>query len=244
LRRCAFGPWQTTRRVEPEWLDALPPDDPRAARARRDLGRVNALMLQSTIMARALVAHAGIAKPGLLIDLGSGDGIFMLRIARRLASRWPSVSVILLDRQDIVSDETRQEFRAVGWSAETVAADVHEFLEQAAPPADVITANLFLHHFPDEALRRLLALAAKRTDAFIACEPRRARLALAASRLLWAIGCNDVTRHDAVASVRAGFNDSELSGLWPAGGEWTLREWSAMPFSHCFSARRGRSSPP
>ena len=44
--------------------------------------------------------------PRTILDLGAGDGVFMLKIARRLASRWQGVSVILLDRQNIVSDET------------------------------------------------------------------------------------------------------------------------------------------
>src|SRR5262249_44322808 len=42
------------RRVEPEWLDRLPPGDARAVRSRRDLDRINRWMLQPGIMARAL----------------------------------------------------------------------------------------------------------------------------------------------------------------------------------------------
>jgi hypothetical protein len=55
--------------------------------------------------------------------------------------------------------------------------------------------------------------------------------------MLGAIGCNDVTRHDAVASVRAGFRDGQLSALWPAG-PWKLTERGAGLFSHLFVARR------
>ena len=42
------------RIIEPELLDTLPPDDPRAVRSRRDLRRVNAWMRNHAIMARAL----------------------------------------------------------------------------------------------------------------------------------------------------------------------------------------------
>ena len=73
------------RRVEPEWLDQLPTDDPRAIRCRRDLKRANALMLQHILMARTLLRFAGGDPPRALVDLGSGDGMFMLRVARRLA---------------------------------------------------------------------------------------------------------------------------------------------------------------
>ena len=86
-------------------------------------------------------------------------------------------------------------------------------------------------------MAELFALAARRTQAFIACEPRRSTLALAGSRLLGVVGCNDVTRHDAVVSVRAGFSGRELSALWPAAGGWKLDERARGPFSHAFVAR-------
>jgi hypothetical protein len=56
--------------------------------------------------------------------------------------------------------------------------------------------------------------------------------------LLWAIGCNAVTRHDATVSVRAGFSGNELSALWPADSGWQLTERRAGFFSHVFVARR------
>jgi hypothetical protein len=227
------------RRVEPELLDELPADDPRAQRSRRDLELVNAFMLQSGIMARSLLRLHGGAPPRTLIDLGGGDGTFMLSVARRLAPRWPDVAVTVLDRQDILSDQTRADFRALGWRIETAATDVFAFLERANPSSvDVITANLFLHHFQPEQLARLLALAARSTGAFVACEPRRSPLALYGSKMLWALGCNDVTRHDAVVSVRAGFNGHELSGLWPTQGPWKLHESGARLFTHLFTAHR------
>jgi hypothetical protein len=46
-----------------------------------------------------------------------------------------------------------------------------------------------------------------------------------------------VTRHDAVASVHAGFAGRELSRLWPGEG-WRLWEGLTLPFTHVFSARR------
>jgi hypothetical protein len=46
-----------------------------------------------------------------------------------------------------------------------------------------------------------------------------------------------VTRHDAPASVRAGFAGLELSALWPNEGRWELHE-STRLFAHCFVARK------
>jgi hypothetical protein len=224
------------RLVEPEWLDELPADDPRTQGSRRDLARINAVMFQAAIMARALARSCG--APKRIVDLGSGDGRFMLGVARRLAKRWPGVTVVLLDKQNIVSADTRAGFAGLGWRAEPVSADVFDYLGAGGARADAVCANLFLHHFEDGALRRLLAAAALGADAFVACEPRRAPTALIASKLVIALGCNAVTRHDAVASVRAGFRDAELSALWPDRDAWHMREAWAPPFSHVFAARR------
>lgn len=228
------------RCVEPEWLDQLRPDDPRAIRSRQDLERINALMGHTALMARTLVRHCGGDRPRTLVDLGGGDGTFALGVARRLASRWPDITVILVDRQSIVRDEVRFAFAALKWKIEVVSADLFDFLqrpEQAA--ADVVTANLFLHHFPPEQLERLLGALERWPWLFVACEPRRSAFVREMSRLLWMLGCNDVSIHDAVASTRAGFRGRELSGLWPIGHQrWQLHEHAAGPFSHCFVARR------
>ena len=231
------------RRVEPEWLDELPADDPRAMRSRRDLRRVNACMLQPGIMARHLRKHYGQQAPCSILDLGAGDGTFMRNVARRLASRWRGVTAILLDRQAIVSPQTRADFEALQWKVETMTADVLHALQSAElPRVDIITANLFLHHFQHDQLAPLLAHAARHTGLFVACEPRRAALGLIGSRLCWAIGCNDVSRHDAAVSVRAGFRDNELSDLWPRHRQWDLHEHATGLFSHCFVARRADGS--
>lgn len=226
------------RRLEPEWLDELPADDPRAVRTRRDLRRINAWMLNAGMMAGTLIRHGARRPPRTIVDLGSGDGQFMLRVARRVAPRWPNVTVVLLDQQDIVSRATRDAFGALQWRVETHSADVFDFLRARSSPVDVITANLFLHHFADEQLARLLAETARLAPLVVACEPRRAKFVVRASRLLWIIGCNDVSVHDAVVSARAGFDGGELSALWPSPNEWKLEEHAAGFFTHCFVARR------
>jgi SAM-dependent methyltransferase len=226
------------RSVEPEWLDQLAAEDPRAIRHRRDLKLINAFMLQSNIMEEALSKHWLRNNPRSLLDIGCGDGTFMLRVARRLAARWPDVAVTLLDQQNIVSDATRQAFAALGWKAEPVRADAFEYLEQLPARVDILTANLVLHHFSQEQLTRLLSLAAQSTRLFAACEPRRSKFVLRISRLLWLIGCSEVARQDAVLSARAGFRGKELSTLWPTEGRWELHEDAARLFTHCFVARQ------
>ena len=217
------------RVLVPEILDHLAPDDPRALRSRRDLARINWVMRQPAIMAKTL---SDFPAPRLIADLGGGDGRFMLSVAR--AKSWPGVKLLILDQQAIVSAETRSQFAALGWDCEVLQGDIFETLPQITP--DIVTANLFLHHLDDAALARLLALVAERSKGFVTCEPRRSTFALIASHLVFALGANDVTRHDAVASVRAGFQGGELSALWPQSGAWRLGEHAAFPFTHVFRA--------
>jgi hypothetical protein len=219
------------RALTPEILDFLEPDDPRAIASRCDLARVNTVMRQGAIMARALAIFP---VPKLLVDLGGGDGRFLLGVARRMAQRWPGIRVMIADRQDTVSAETRAGFTALGWRCDVLQGDIFQTLPQLEP--DIVTANLFLHHLDEAALTRLLALVAARAKGFAACEPRRSGFALLGAHMVGVLGANDVTRHDAVASVRAGFRESDLSALWPQNGRWTLGEHAAFPFSHVFCA--------
>jgi hypothetical protein len=230
------------RIIEPELLDDLPSVDRRAIGSRADLRRLNFIMGHAGILSRAsrrqLAETSFRSRPLRLVELGAGDGTFFLRLARRLAALGVTAKATLLDRQNLVAAETRRAFSALSWSVESVAKDVFAWLEQPFPAVDMVFANLFLHHFPDQILTALLRRAAARTNLFIACEPRRSPLALTVSRWLRLFGCNEVTRHDAVVSVRAGFAGRELSALWPADNQWQLSEQRAGVFSHCFIAKR------
>jgi Methyltransferase domain len=224
------------RRLETELLDVLPADDPAAVRSRRDLRRLNEVMLHPAIMARRMLRHS-VDAPRRIIELGAGDGSLMLRLSRILARNWSGVAIILVDRQDIVSHATREAISSLGWHQDPVTQDVFEYLA-IAEPADIIIANLFLHHFQPPQLTAIFTQCAKLAPVLIALEPRRATLPLLGSRLVGLLGCNHVSRHDAVASVRAGFRDSELSALWPNRQGWNFDEGSVGLWTHGFVARK------
>lgn len=230
------------RVVEPELLDVLSEHDPRARRSRSDLRRLNRIMASGRLMLRALDRTKLVDGPQEILELGAGDGTFMLRLTRALGPRWCGSHVTLLDRLDLVDAVTAAGIRNSGWQVAATHVDVSDWITQPVPhPWHLILANLFLHHFEEPQLRGLLCAIAQRTDCFVACEPRRDRGPLLASRLVGLIGCNDVTRADAVSSVRAGFRGDELSSLWPLdAGRWHLREYAAGAFSHCFVAERAR----
>ncbi len=228
------------RHLQPEILDELSVDDPRAIQSRRDLQKVNTLMGHTGTVLRAL--RAAPAAPRLLVELGTGDGTFLLRVARRLRVQ-DGLRACLVDRRPSVSAATREGFKAAGWDVDICESDVFEWLcRPSAETADVTVANLFLHHFREGELAHLLNLAAQQTKRFVACEPRRSRTALAGASLLGLIGCNDVTVHDADVSVRAGFRDRELSALWPPDAGWHISERRAGLFSHAFFTQRGDPS--
>src|ERR1700748_1602329 len=124
------------RGLTSEILDHLPPDDPRAIHSRRDLRRINAVMRQGAIMAGLL---ADFPAPKLLADLGGGDGRFMLGVAKRLAKRWPGVTVMIADRQPVVSVETRAHFVQMGWRCESLTGDVFATLPLIRP--DIVSVN-------------------------------------------------------------------------------------------------------
>ena len=238
-----------TRCVEPEWLDELPATDRRAIQSRRDLRRLNSVMGHARFIANALRAYPN--WNGRIIDLGGGDGQFLLKVARSLGKR--DVEALLIDRMDLVATATGREFESLGWRLTIKVGDVFEVLAEMPERARVtrpseprlsepkqdsaIMSNLFLHHFDDTRLRRLLGLQSERAGIVIACEPRRSAMALAASRLVGLLGCNAVTRHDAIASVRAGFTNPDLTALWSDAANWSIQERPLGLFSHGFICR-------
>jgi hypothetical protein len=224
------------RMLAPELLDELPACDPRAIRSRQDLIRVNGWMFSARLMARVVREQAK-TPVSRMLDIGSGDGLFTLAVAKLLAPTMPGVSVTLVDRRDVVSAQTCERFEQLGWRVDRVECDVFRFLKGAGT-YDLVTTNLFLHHFEGSALLELLRLVSLKTQLVAACEPARTPFALAGSRMLWAIGCNEITRYDAIVSVRAGFKNREISAQWPTPASWELNESAGGLFSHTFTARR------
>ena len=230
------------RRLDPEWLDELPPEDPRAVGSRKDLQRLNRIMSHVPFLVDVWRRNRPDRWIETIVELGTGDGTFLLEFARAIAPVSRPFRVILVDRLKAVPSQTLDEFRALGWTASFVQADVFEWLGSCRLSEVAFVANLFLHHFEENRLRLLLEEIASRANLLIALEPRRCLGGVLASHLVGFIGCNPVTRHDAVASVHAGFKGKELSALWPGRG-WYMQETEIGPFSHCFSVQRFSAVP-
>jgi hypothetical protein len=227
------------RIVEPELLDALPPRDESALRSRRDIRRLNGLMRHPRLMARALENSLRDRAPRRIVELGAGDGHFLLDVAERMLESRLDVEATLVDRLDVLDPQMRERFNALGWRIRPEIAEAMEWLRQAAPDSTgVIISNLFFHQFGADELAEMLRLAARSAHTVIALEPHRGWLPDFLGRFMWVAGCGPVTRYDGRVSIRAGFAGRELSALWPDAQNWELTEGPAGLFTHQFLARR------
>ncbi len=223
------------RVLTPELLDSLPSNDPAAQASRRDLRRLHPLLGQIGLWTRWFAEKFPARPPASLADLGAGDGSLLGTVLLRAYPKGGhGARIFFVDRQPVVPESTLAHLRRCNWLPTVMATDIFEWAEEG-PPMEAALANLFLHHFDNPGITRLFSALARKTSSLAAAEPRRSHLAFLATQTLGLMGCHPVTRHDARVSVEAGFRGSELSALWPASG-WTLRERSAGPFTHFFSA--------
>lgn len=206
------------RHVEPEWLDSLDPDDPRAVRARRDLRLINFLMGNEGWLLRQVAARKETAGEGI-VELGSGEG----HLLRRLGRSGPATGCDLAPRP---ADLPRE----IGWRS----GDLFSLTEPLS--GGILVANLVLHHFSAEDLLRIGSIA-RRFDTLLFVEPHRSRCALFLARLLFPV-VGEVTRHDMPASIHAGFAAGELGEALGLSSGWSVTEVSHWCGSLRFVARR------
>lgn len=178
------------REVLPEILDELPDSDPRAVRSRRDLRLINGLMGNERWIERSIAGQA--SEGWSLAELGAGKG----ELTSRLAGG---------GRETCGYDLVRAPSRLPA-TARWQQGDF--FCHLGDDAAEVVVGSLILHHFQDDELLRLGALLRSRR-LLVFAEPLRSRLALAEGRILFPL-VNEVTRHDMMVSIRAGFIKGEL----------------------------------
>lgn len=173
--------------------------------------------------------------PLRILELGAGDGKFMLTVARLMARRWPNVEIVMVDRIDLIGKDVCNSFAELGWRAQPVTADIFDWTVDR--PFDLVCANLILHHFDDARLLELFARIMTMAPVLVATEPLRAKVPLVATRFLRLIGACAVTLNDAAQSVRAGFRGTELSQLWQASGGTPVMEGRKGLFTQGFVGR-------
>lgn len=197
------------RVLRPELLDLLPDDHPEARRSRRDLKFINRWMGNWRWLDSQL---ASLIQPGdRILEIGAGDGAFQ--------NWWRTIRGELpceLAGLDIAP-------RPPTWppGATWHRTDLAQFDGYA--DYQIVVSNLTLHHLDDARLRELGGKLRAGPRVVLACEPARSRRVLWGARILGVTGIGRVTRHDAVASVAAGFRADELPQLLQLGAsEWDV----------------------
>jgi hypothetical protein len=195
------------RVVEPEIIDQLPPDHPDVTRSRRDLRVINFLMGNERWLARRIAALPAAREKGV-IEIGAGEGTLL----ERLAHRHPGIPLTGCDLAPRPAGLTE----AIRWDRR----DVFESLADAG--GGILAANLFLHHFEDDALERFRPHL-ERFDAICINEPFRTQQTLLDARFMLPF-VGRATKHDMIVSIRAGFVPGELPERLGLGREWTVHE--------------------
>ena len=202
------------RNIQPELLEGLPPES--AARNLTDLVRINRWFGGRRIARQVFGELFETQDSFTVLDCGAASGDMAVAIARA----FPRAEVVSCDLDD--SHLAAAPFPKL-------AADAFH-LPFADGTFDVVYSSLFLHHFDDTAVRRLLeefARVARR--AVVAVDLERSAISrafLPATRAVF--GWDPVTVSDGSTSVGAAFKPRELRAL--AGGFRGARVRRHMPW--------------
>jgi len=210
--RCLRG-----RVIRPEILDTLPPGDARASLA--DLTRLNRRWGGYSTLQRLLNGMVPASEPFSVLDVGAASG----DMGDRIRERYPSARLTSLDR--IPSHLERAKGRRVAGDAFALPFPHRSF--------DFVFCSLFLHHFSDEQIvllfREFAAIARRAVLVIDLVRHPVAYYFVPFTRRI--LGWDQVTAHDAPASVEAAFRPRELEALATRAG---LRNAQARAFYPAF----------
>jgi ubiquinone/menaquinone biosynthesis C-methylase UbiE len=209
-----LGPDLRRRSTEPELLDASQchPDD--VAKSLADLRFVNRWLSARGQLLRAVAPF--MPPGGRLLDVGCGSGDVAAFLQDRLsAPRWKRAQPVRAVGVDLKPAHLRHAPHGLS----RVAADVWRLPFRDAS-FDVVTASLFLHHFEDGQLARLLReLARLARRAIVVSDLHRAWLPHTFGRAVFPLVFETkVSVHDGLVSIRRGFRESELREAFQAAG--------------------------
>lgn len=211
------------RVLEQELLDTLPHDDPDALASRQDIEVINQIMGSFRWIQRQLREHA--PTTGRIVELGAGDGSLIHQIARaspELAARWTGLDL---------APRPKGLPLGVQWvQGDFLQSDASK---NALAEAGVVVANLILHHFTGDQLRKL-APRLQHARVLLVSEPARYWHHYLQARLL-SLMCefNHVTMCDMRLSIRAGFRPGELPrALMLDHEQWSIEESHTL-FGSC-----------
>ncbi len=215
-----------------ELLDA-PVADPRLlAHNLRDIRRINRL-LGWTGLAVKLVSEM-VAQRQLpafsLLDVATGSADMPVALASWARRQRLHIEIVATDISDQVlaaAQANCTQFPEIRLEQQNALA-----LPYASQSFDLVLCSMALHHFsPDAAPRLLQELARVARHAIIVSDVQRSLLAyLGAWLLTHTLMPNQLTRHDAPASVRRAYTPHEVRALADAAGLASAAVRTAFPF--------------
>ncbi len=211
-------PFDPSRRIlEPEIHETAPAEE--TVPLMRDLVRINSLFGGRLVLRDVFRPLVKAGEEFSVLDIGAASG----DMARCLRRYYPNAWVVSLDaRREYVrpADPPR------------LAADAFH-LPFPARSFDFVLCSLFLHHFrEDDILRLLSSFLSTARRAAIVVDLERSALAfhfIPATR--WAFRWHPGTIHDARISVQSGFVPAELEALARRSGAASVRVRRYWPWS-------------
>lgn len=191
------------RTVIPEILDSLDVDDVRALRSRKDLRLINTFMRGQQWILSEL--DRLVTEDSEIIELGAGSG----ELISQITHRFPDCAVKAID---LVAKPN-----AVPESVTWHQGDLFQF--DGFTENSIVVANLFVHHLKEDQLERL-AILLSQVRGIIFAEPKRAFVPQVMGYFIFPF-INDVTRHDMIVSIRAGFVKGELPAFFRNQFQWS-----------------------
>ena len=201
-----------SRISQPEKLDSLHASDPDARASRRDLVKINRWMGNFTWFEKILNRQC--SGWNHFLEIGAGGG----ELAMRLISKVGCSNYTAVDRVPMPENWPQ--------SACWHQGDLFQYTEYTT--AEVLLANLVLHHFNDNELSRIGdRIQQSSITKIVVNEPCRRsfhKFQLRAGKL---IGFNHITLYDGSVSIDAGFRADELPellGLTSGRWHWQIEE--------------------
>ena len=201
---------------EPEIMDDFSVTDERLTVALRDIRVTNRLLGGYGPSHRAIRALLTGSGPHRILDLGSGSADYPAHLVQWADARGLDVRVDALEANAVTARHARSYLERTLPSrlrnrVQVICADVFDYAPEA-PAYDIAHAGLFLHHFPDAALVRLLSrMRTLCPNGLVINDLHRHPLAYASIWLLARLlPTSPMYQHDAPLSVRRAFTQDEL----------------------------------
>lgn len=198
----------------PEMMDDLELEEMELKLALADIRRINRLLgghAASLSGLRPYLQRAG-TRPLKLVDIGCGDGAFLRLLASRCRSMDIEAELLGWD----MNPKSLEMARNASAAFPEIRYDCQNVLDFPALPANsYVVCNLFLHHFSDLDITRLINNWIEQKCRIVMINDlHRHPLAY---YLFWLFGAifmkSGVARYDGAASIRRGFSKSDLRRL-------------------------------